>query len=510
MKKTAMIIMLVTIVSKFIGFFREIALSFFFGASYVTDAYFLSLTMPSVIFGLIGSGIVTSYTPIQSETLNKHGEIESSRYTSNIINTVIVFVTIILIFGLVFTEPIVQLLAAGFAGETLQLTVYFTRISLLGMYFTALIQIFSQYLNIKGNFIIPALVGFPLNFIVIISIALAADGNVMILAIGSLIATGSQLLLIIPFVKKSKYKHYFYINFKDKRIVKTFFLALPVILGASVNHINVIVDRTLASTLAVGSISALNYANRLTSFALGIFVTSITTVMYPLLSSYAANKKFDAIKKTLIESLNIISVFVLPTTIGALLFSKEVTDLLFGRGAFDLNAIVMTADSLFFYAMGLLGFGYRDVLVRGFYALQDTKTPMINAAIGVVINIVLNIVLSQLIGIGGLALATSISATVTSGLLFIGLRKKLGAFGLKGFSISFLKILFSSLIMGIVAKSSFYLVSNYFSSVLSTLIAIAIGASTYFLIIYFMKIEEIDLFYNLLKSKIGMLSNPKV
>jgi len=503
MKKTALFIMIITLFSKFLGFGRDIILSYFFGASNISDAYLISLTIPSVIFGFIGVGIVTAYIPMQSRIIRESGEEAGSEFTSNFTNIILMLVTMILLIGMVFTEPIVKLFALGFSGEILELTIKFTKISLFGMYFTALISIYSGYLQIKDNYIVPALIGFPLNIIVIITIIIASQGNYIILALGTLLATASQFFLMVPFIKKQNFNYTLAFNLKDDRIIKTLYIALPVVIGTSVNQVNILVDRTIASSLAVGGISSLNYANRLNLFIQGLFVTSIITAMYPMISSYASNKNFEGIKKALQESINIITIFVLPITIGTMIFSNEVINLLFGRGAFDDNAIKMTSAALFFYALGMLGFGFREVLARGFYSMQDTKTPMINAAIGMFLNIILNIILSRFMGIGGLALATSVAATFTTVLLFISFRKKMGPFGMKQISISFLKILFASLVMGLLANLSFNYLTVTLSQNLSLLLAIGVGALTYFLIIYFMKIEDVDVIVGAVKKKLG-------
>jgi len=151
----------------------------------------------------------------------------------------------------------------------------------------------------------------------------------------------------------------------------------------------------------------------------------------------------------------------------------------------------------------MIGFGLREVLSRAFYAMQDTKTPMVNAAIGMVLNIFLNIILSRYMGISGLALATSIAALFTTALMFISLRKKIGPFGMKQISISFLKILFASSLMGLLAKLSFDYYTATLSQNLSLIIAIAVGAISYFVIIYFMKIEDVDLIVKAVKRKLG-------
>lgn len=503
MKKTALIIMIITLFSKFLGFGRDIVLSYFFGASSISDAYLISLTIPSVIFGFIGVGIVTAYIPMQSRIIRESGEEAGSEFTSNFTNIILMIVTMILLMGMVFTEPIVKLFALGFSGEILELAINFTKISLFGMYFTALISIFSGYLQIKDNYIVPALIGFPLNIIVIITIIIASQGNYIILALGTLLATASQFFLMVPFIKKQHFNYTLAFNLKDDRIIKTLYIALPVVIGTSVNQVNILVDRTISSSLAVGGISSLNYANRLNLFIQGLFVTSIITAMYPMISSYARNNNFEGIKKALQESINIITIFVLPITIGTMIFSNEVINLLFGRGAFDDNAIKMTSAALFYYALGMLGFGFREVLARGFYSMQDTKTPMINAAIGMFLNIILNIILSRFMGIGGLALATSVAATFTTVLLFISLRKKMGPIGMKQISISFLKILCASLVMGGLAKMSFNYLTASLSQNLSLLLAIGVGAVSYFVIIYFMKIEDVDVIVGAIKKKLG-------
>ncbi len=501
MKKTAFLLMVITLFSKLFGFGRDLVLSYFFGASGISDSYLISLVVPSVIFGLIGTGIVTAYIPMQSRVLDESGEAEAARFTSNFTNIILVVVSVGFVLGMIFTQSIVRFFAMGFSGETLDITVKFTKITLFAMYFNALISIFSGYLQIKNNYVIPALIGFPLNVIVIISIVIAAKSNYIILAIGTLLAMASQFFLMVPFIKKTGFTYTFFFDFKDERIKNILFIALPVILGTSVNQINVLVDRTIASSLAVGAISALNYASRLNLFIQGLFVTSIITATYPMMSSYASKNNYSEIKKIIRESVNTIIIFVLPITLGTLIFSEEIISILFARGAFGASAAQMTSVALFFYAFGMLGFGFRDVLSRAFYSLQNTKTPMINAAIGVLINIVLNIVLSKYLGIGGLALATSIAATFTAFLLFVSLRKQIGDFGIRKILASFLKIFIASLVMAFLAKLSFNYFILLFSKTLALALAIGIGIIIYFAVVYFMKIDDADIIIRMIKSK---------
>jgi putative peptidoglycan lipid II flippase len=501
MKKTALLIMLITIVSQFFGFARDITLSYFYGASNISDAYLISITVSLVLFSLIGAGISTGYIPMYSKIERDFGVKEGNRYTSNLVNILMVICTVIIFLGLIFTEQIVKVFALGFEGETLALAVKLTRIGLIGIYFTGLIYIFNGFLQIKGNFAVPASIGIPTNLIIILSI-FQSSSNIMILAIGSVIATAISFLYLIPFINKKGYHHKLIFDINNSHIKNMAYLALPLIIGISVNQINVLVDRTLASQIVVGGISALHYANKLTLFVQGLFVFSIATAMYPMISKMAAEKDMGGFKKTISEAIVGVNLLVIPTTIGAMIFAEPIVRLLFGRGAFDAQAVSMTSYALFFYAVGMVGLGLREVLSRAFFSMQDTRTPMINAAIAMVMNIILNIILSKHLGIGGLALATSISALFCSVLLFISLRKKVGSFGIKHIISAFIKILIASSVMGVIAKITYNSLLGSINSYLSLIAAILVGAIVYFTIVYFMKIKDADILFNALKRKI--------
>lgn len=503
MKKTAILLMVLTIVSKIMGFVREIGLSYFYGATNISDAYLISVTIPTVIFALIGAGISTGYIPMFSSIETEYGEKEAKRYTNNLINIILLFCTFIVAFVLIFTEPVVKLFASGFTGETLALTIKFTKISIIGIYFTGVLFVFSGFLQIKGNFAMPALIGIPMNIIIIISLFISSKTDIMVLAIGTMLASISRLIFLIPSVKKKGYKYKFILDFKDKHIINMAKIAIPIIIGVSVNQINVLVDRSLASNLAVGGISALNYANKLNGFVQGIFVISISTAMYPMISKMAAKKDMKGLELSIIEAINTISILVIPATIGAMVFSKEIVSLLFGRGAFDPKALSMTSTALFFYAIGMIGFGLREVLSRAFYSLKDSKTPMINGVVAVSTNIVLNIILSKFLGVGGLALATSISALLSSTLLTLALRKKLNGFSFRKIFGSWVKILLASLVMGVVAYFANRFLLAPLGESLALVISIAVGGLVYLAMLPFLKLEEVENIIKIVKDKIA-------
>jgi len=494
-------LILITLISKIFGFVREMVLAHFYGSSNISDAYIIALTIPTTFFVLIGRGISASYIPIYTSIENKNSREEADKFTSNLINITILIITIMVIICFLYTEQIIKIFASGFDGETLILAIKYTRISIFSIYFTGLVNILKPYLEINKKYSIPAMIGLPMSIAIIASIIISYYHGQGILAIGIVVSCIVQLLLILPSVYKQKYKHKYFIDIKDSNIKKMIILAVPVFIGVAVNDINVIVDKTLASRISVGGISSLNYAQTIDYFIQGTVVTSITTVMYPIISKYIAQNNHENMKKVLSESITVINLLVIPFSIGAMLFNEQIIEIIFKRGAFDSIAVKTTANALFFYSIGMIAKGLRQVLTRPFYAMQDTKTPMINATIGVLLNIILNYILSKYLGIGGLALATSISAIIITVLLSISLRKKIGNLGLKENCISTIKILIASLITGFISKIVLTFIEDKLGTNLSLIIVVFGGILLYFIIIYFIKIKDVKMFIKMIKNK---------
>ncbi|MTI46831.1 MAG: murein biosynthesis integral membrane protein MurJ [Firmicutes bacterium] len=504
MRKTVFILILITIISKICGFVRDIVLANFYGASNVSDVYLIATTIPMVIFAFIGKGIATSFIPTYAEIEANEGEKEADIFTNKLSTLLLIISSALILFGLVFTKQLVLAFASGFDEETLKLGINFTRITLLGIYFTVFVHLYSAFLQFKDRFIAPAIIGFPMNIIIIISIWLGIKYSDYILPVGSVIAIIIQVLFLLPslFNKDLNFKFHLNFRFNDKYIKKIIILAMPVILGVAVNEINVLVDRTLASRIIVGGISALNYSNKLNIFIQSIFVISISTVIYPKISSIINKRNTRGLKNIISNSIDGVSLIVIPATVGIIVFSEEIITVLFARGAFDKEAIELTSSALFFYSFGMLGNGLREILSRVFYSLQDTKTPMINASIGLVINIVLNIILSRYLGIGGLALATSISSSVIMILMLISLERKIGSLGFMKNLISIIKILVISLLMGLISKYIFIVMSIRINSTIALILSVLAGILIYGVMIYFARINSVDEIFMLIRNRI--------
>ncbi|WP_440898003.1 murein biosynthesis integral membrane protein MurJ [Amphibacillus sp. Q70] len=492
MKKTVLLIIILTVISKVIGLSREITLSYFYGATSVSDAYLIALIIPTVIFTFVGNAISTGYIPMYNKIAFEFDKNKANTYTNNLINILGVFSCALIFFCYMFTEQLVRVFASGFEGETLQLAIQFTRYSLIGLLFMGVTHLFRSYLQLKGNFAAPALVALPMNIVIISSIIISSFWDIRILSIGLILSMLAQLIFLIPFVVKKGLRFQPIFDIKDKNIKQMIPLALPVLVGVAVEDLNKIIDKTIASNVAIGGISALSYSINLNNFVHGVFVLSITSVMYPVISKMAIEGNISGLKKSIIESIEIISLFLVPTMIGIMIFSKPIIELLYGRGAFGDNAITMTSQVLFYYSFGLLSVGIREVLSRPFYALQDTKTPVINASVGVIVNITLNLILSRYLGIGGLALATSLSSVLTAILMYQSLKKKIGIIDLTNTYMILFKVLIASVIMGFVVYGLNIILIQYTSSNVSLFISIIFGALLYFSLLIFLKVKIVN------------------
>lgn len=505
MKKTAIFLMILMMLSKLLGFARELVLSYFYGISDISDIYLMSISIPTAIFGFVATGISTAFIPIYSTIENKKGTMEADNYTGNLVNIMMITCSVLTVLGIIFTEKLIGIFIYGFVGETLHIAIQFTRISLITMYFIGLVLIFSSYLQLKGDYYIFALSGIPLNLIYIFSIFVSIKSNIYIMAIGGLLAIVLQFAFMVPFIKRRGYKHTKLINLTDSNIKKVLYMALPMVLGVSVNQINILIDKIFASNVTIGGISALNYADKLNDFILGLFVMSVITVTYPMMSKMLAEKSLEEFSKTITETINLVNLLVVPTSIGIMMFSKEIVILLYNRGAFTISAVNMTTGVLYYYFIGILGIGLVQVLYRVFYSFQDTKTPMVNAVLSILINIILNIVLSKLMGLNGIALATSISALLSAILLFYNLKKRLDiTIEIKKMSSTFTKALLASIIMGLAIRFMYTRLYRIISENISLVLVIIMGFAIYSIIIYFMRIEEIENLVQSIKRKLSL------
>ena len=510
-KTTALVLMLIILTSKITGFFRDIVLAQTFGAGEITDAYLTALNIPVVLFDGISAALGTTFIPIYFKIKSSKGQEEVNKFTSNILNIVILISLVFVLLGVIFAPYIVKIFAVGFKGDVFDLTVNYSKILIFSMVFIAINGLVSSYLVASGNVYISGAITIPFNIFVIIAIIFASVTESYVMVYGTLIAYIAQLLFQLPLLIKKGYKHRLTVNLRDENIRQILFLVIPVFIGSYINQINAVVNRTLASTLDSGSITALNYANKLNMFAVGVIAVAISTIMYPILSKLASEGNKKLFKINISKSINMIVIIMLPIMVVMTTFSKEIVKVLFEEGSFSSHDTYLTSTALFFYSIGILSYGLKELLAKSFYSLQDTKTPVRNATISVVINIVFSIILVNIMGIGGLALASSISATVTTMLLLISLRKKIGKIGFSYILKTFIKGAIASIVMYIIMRiaynyifiygSRFALESRKFIA-FNCFISVILGMSTYLIVVFALKVKEVKEIFDAILFKL--------
>jgi len=495
--------MLITFASQLFGLLKDVVLAYFYGASAITDIFLLSLTITTVLFSLIGVGTSTSFVPYFRKVEKEYGSLETNKFTASLYNLLNVVITLVVILGFIFTDQIVKGFAMGFTHSMVQEAVIFTRISLLGGYSTVVILLFNAYLRLNDQFLMPAINTIIPHIFLIIFIYLSTIFNIYFIVIGVVIGLFVQYLSLLFSAFKRGFRFNKKLYYKDGITKNMVYNSLPVMLSDLFRQLNVVVDKSLASQVVIGGISSLNYASKINGFVQGIFVLSIANIMYPKISKMVANKEIEKMKSEVSRVISLIIFFVMPATIGSMILAKPLVELLFGRGAFTEEDVNMTATVLFYYSIGMIGFSLREIILRIFYSLHDTKTPMTNTIITVFINILLSITLSKFMGIGGLALATSITGILSMLFLFSRLIKKIGSFNFKKIANSIFKISIASFIMGTVIHIIFSSLILSFGNNFSIIFSLVVGIITYLILGMIFKLKEVDFLIKIVLRKMN-------
>lgn len=504
--KSATMIALFTLISKGMGFIREIIIASKYGSGLKSDTYFAAMTATVLIMGTIGGALSTTLIPIFSEIRGINGKDAQKKYLNNILNISLLITIAIGVLAYIISPLVIKIVAKGFEGEQFLLAVKLNRIGLPIIIFLGITYVLSAYLQSNEIFTPHALMGIPYNLVFLIGLLGFAKGqNIEYLMLISVLAALTQILIQIPALLRTHYKYRPRIDLADPYLKKALTLIMPVLIGSAVSQINVIVDKTLASELPKGSISALTYSSRMNEMIISVFVAAIATVIFPMLSKAFSKGKMEEIRSIFKKSVNIILLITVPATLGIMLLGHDLVRLFFERDAFTRSASLMTSGALFYYSIGLVASALRLMLNKMFYSFQDTRTPMINGAIAVIVNVILNIFLVKYMAHEGLALATSISAIVTTILLFIDLRARIGQIGMKSILISFIKISLASGIMGVVVYSLYFKLFTFISGpkiyeILSLILSVLVGMVVYFTITKLLKVKEVNILLSLKKN----------
>jgi putative peptidoglycan lipid II flippase len=502
-----------TLLSRILGFLRDMVIANFFGAGMAADAFFMAFRIPNLWRRLVGEGSLTiSFIPVYTEYLTQKSEEETREVTHIAFTIGGVILLILTVLGVLFSPILIRIIAPGWFAEypeKFQLTVTLNQIIFPYLFFMGLFALCMGVLNSHRHFFAPAIAPIFLNISIIVSVLLfyhTFKVPVMTLALGVLAGGVIQFLFQVPFLWKKRITFRFNFNFRHPAIKRIGLLMVPGLIGTAVYQLNVFVDFVFASFLPSGSVSYLFFADRLMEFPLGIFAIAIGMASLPSLSGLASQGKMEELKETLSFTFRLVSFISVPAMVGLIALKTPIVNLLFQRGLFDYSATEKTVFALLFYSVGLWAIAGARTIVPAFYSLQDTWTPLKIALICLGANVVFIAILIYPLKHGGLALATSLSSTLNLILLFWKLNLKLGKIDIRKNIKSLLRDVFCSLPMGLAAYwicsiGNWSTTGNIGEKVLLLLIGIVIGLGIYLACSYWVKSEEMFFLLKMIRRR---------
>jgi len=480
-----------TLLSRILGFARDLVFAHIFGANANTDAFFVAFKIPNFLRRLFAEGaFATAFVPVLTEYKTTREFSDLKTFVDHVAGTLGLVLLVITLIGMIGSPLLVMVFAPGFIDEPVKQQLAADMLSLTFPYllFISLTAFAGGILNTYGRFGVPAFTPVLLNLVLIacaLWLAPQMDQPVMALAWGVLIAGITQFVFQLPFLKQLKLLPSFKPAPKDEGVRKIMRLMAPALFGVSVTQLNLLLDTLIASFLVSGSISWLYYSDRLVEFPMGILGVALGTVVLPGLSRKHAEKSAGEFSKMLDWGLRLIFLFGIPSAVGLLILAEPMIATLFLSDVFDASDVQMATRSLWAYSLGLMPFMLIKVLAPGFYARQDTKTPVRIAVIAMVSNMVMNLILVFPLQHAGLALATSLSASLNAFLLFKGLKKESVYKAEQGWSKLLMQVGLGSIVMGMVIfwlspAEAFWLGDDLLGKIFWLLGLIGVGMLAYF------------------------------
>lgn len=485
---------------KILGVLKQALIAAICGATAETDAYFVATGVIVALCSVIFSSVSISLLSMHTERLITRGR-ESS---NNLINAVLrVFVPISIGIALFFSAcaPIVaKFLAPSYQGDQLQTLSSYIRIMSVMFVFTCYYLIVNVVLETDKRFLPGKGQSFFQNlFICIAAVAFYPRFGMPALIYAFLFA-GIVQCLQITWNARHEFRFVLKVDSESTAVRRLLQLALPLLVGNAIYEINDIVDKQIATGLGHGNVSFLSYGASINEIVTTLIIQSVSTVLFSHYATWVAEGEYEKVGDNLKKSIEYLVVLIMPIMVMCFVCGDCIVDILYGRGNFDSSAVAMTTSVVFGYAAGFLFQATRANLVRVYYAFQNTKAPMINGAISIAVNVTLSILLSKVIGVGGIALATSIAMLLVTILLLPGIKKYIPGFNVRSSIPEYVKVIGIATVIGVMA----YLLRRVlpFGSLVSFVVIGIFTVLTYFGIAYLLRIEAIKVITGNIKSRI--------
>lgn len=497
--KGTVIIILIGILAKITSFIAEAIMAAYLGTTYQSDAYYMVSSIQAVIYPMLSVGIWKVFLPLYKEKIAKGHEQQANELTNKSITffSIISFLAVGLL--ILFAAPVVSIVAPGFEGATRLLCIKLVRISAPMYFFIIAAAIYASILQANNRFLGSQIREVASHIpIIITAVVFYKFFGIEAMAVALVIGGVLRLAVELPFVNWGyKYKPNF--NFKATEFILMLKRLPSAFISEGVTQFNTLIDKAMASTLSEGTVSGLNYGQKLMNVFSGLLSTAIATALYPQMIELIALKRERELSKLIVKIINIFCVLMLPVTIACILFRMELVSAVFQRGSFTKESTALTSGVFALYCVGIFFIACNTVVTNLFYGYGNTKTPMIISILNLVVNVALNLTLIRIFGVNGLALATSLSAFIT---FFVRLKLagKYIALEYRKMFITGIKVLFSSMIACFIPRIVFwvYPVNKYLLLIASAVMGIII----YFIMVKLLKVNELDDLIALFRKKL--------
>ncbi|SHH92172.1 putative peptidoglycan lipid II flippase [Sporobacter termitidis DSM 10068] len=451
--KTISLVMVLTLVGKILGLLRDRLMTVHYGSGMETNAFLTASQIPRVFFDAVfASAVAASFIPVFSEYVAKKGRREALDFSGNFI-TVISFLSLLLtVLGIVFTGPLVSLFAPGYDAQTAALCVSLTRVMFPTVLFTGIAYCFVGILQSFDEFNIPALISVIANLVVILYYyTFNPKYGIYGLACAFLIGWFVQAAMQVPSLIRKGFHYKPSLRMNSEGMKKVFALMIPVMVSTWVQPINLTINTRFGSHLYNGTgVTAINLSNNLYLIIIGVFILSVTNVIFPRLSRLTAENKAAQFRDTISTTVHASMYFVVPMTAGLMVLARPIISLIYGGGQFDAFSVSITSQALTFASLGMIGYALQAVLCRAYFARQNGRVPLVAGLASIAVNIVLCILLTDTLGVKGLAIASAAAGTVNAIVLMIPLEVRKEGFLDRKFSLDFLKMVVATLVMAAV------------------------------------------------------------
>jgi len=492
--RAAGVVMVAFVASRALGLGREMIISRYFGTSADYDAYLAAFRLPDILFQLVAGGALGSaFIPMFTSYLARGDEEGAWRLASAVVNLILLILTSLAVIAALLAPQVVALIAPGFPPGQRALAAELMRLMLISPVVFGVSGIVMGILNSHQHFLLPALAPSMYNLSIIGgAVFLAPRLGVRGLAIGVVIGAGLHLLIQVPGLLRVGTRYFPMLGLRHPGVHEVGRLMLPRTLGLAIVQLNFLVNTILASELPAGSLSALNYAFLLMLLPQGIFAQAIATVAFPTFAAQFARDEVAEMRSTLSATLRTILYLTIPASVGLYLLRAPVIQLLFQRGAFKASSTAAVAWALQFYVLGLVAHSAVEIVTRAFYALHDTRTPVLIGGAAMGLNVLLSLVLIRPLAHGGLALANSIATTLEMIGLLVILRGRLHGLEGRRITASLVRVGTAAAAMGMTVWGFVRLAGDR-GPLIQGIGGIILGAGVYFVLTIILRSEEVGM-----------------